>query len=83
MDVAISDLDNCINTLTLPKDSFESLTFCGASKDELRDYLADLPHNSPAELCNRLYRLLPEVAGLKVPPRTQADPARHGGTGSH
>lgn len=68
MDVAISDLDNCINTLTLPKDSFESLTFCGASKDELRDYLADLPHNSPAELCNRLYRLLPEVAGLKVPP---------------
>lgn len=68
MDVAISDLDRCINTLTLPKDSFESLSFCGATKEELRDYLADLPHNSPAELCNRLYKLLPEVAGLNVPP---------------
>jgi len=68
MDVAISELDSCINSLTLPKDSYESLSFCGASKEELREYLAQLPHNSPAELCNRLYRLLPEVAGLKVPP---------------
>jgi cyclic-di-GMP-binding protein len=67
MDAARKEIDTCIERLSLPKDFSESLSFCGTSKEELGAYLADLPHSSPAELCNRLYRLLPEVAGLEVP----------------
>lgn len=66
--MAINELNRCIQKLTLPGESFESLSFCSASPEGVKEYLEQLPHGNAAELCNQLYHLLPEIAGLQISP---------------
>ena len=57
-----------IALLSLPRTSFDGLSYCSASSEDFGAFLKDLPHTNPAELCSKLYALLPELAGLNVPP---------------
>jgi hypothetical protein len=63
-----SNLDELLDNLRLPRQSTESLSFCNADSEALKQYIHQLPYTDPPTLCGQLYRNIPEVAGLKAEP---------------
>lgn len=66
-DMDAREINKLLEQLSLPKQAGGTLSFCAATPEAFKSHLEQLPHINPAELSNRLYRILPELAGLNVP----------------
>src|SRR5690606_24532016 len=60
--------DQLIARLSLPANPVPSLSCCGATGAEVARFLDELPRTNQAELLNRLYQVMPEVAALDCAP---------------
>ncbi|MDY0069093.1 MAG: hypothetical protein RBR91_04255 [Porticoccaceae bacterium] len=73
MDTQPPNQDQLIARLSLPANPVPSLSCCGASGEDVARFLDDLPRANQAELLNRLYQAMPEVAALDRDPATKID----------
>lgn len=62
-----------IRRLSLPTDPVSTLSFCATSLAGVAVFLDELPRTNNAEVLNRLYRAMPEIAALDCEPRVKID----------
>lgn len=65
--------DPLIQRLSLPPAAVSELSFCATSLAGVAVFLDELPRTNVAEVLNRLYRAMPEIAALDCEPRVKID----------
>lgn len=55
-----------IARLSLPPQALPALSFCATSREGVEEFIADLPRTNTAEVLNRLYKALPEIAAVSL-----------------
>src|SRR5690606_370820 len=55
-----------IARLSLAPQALPALSFCSTSYEGVQGFIADLPRTNTAEVLNRLYKALPEIAGVTL-----------------